>query len=309
MRDYARISPRFWTGTTGKQIKALGAEHQVVALYLLTAPQSNMIGLYYLPIAYLAHESGVPGDRCLSILADLSRLGFADYDHDAEVVWVRNAVNFQLYTSGANATDKQKKGAANRYAEAPECSLLGPFAEKYSQLIPIQPRKSESIDTHANPITMGIDRGNKNRTDQDTAQAQSKSEEQEQASAQEGGVRLSDFAVQIAKAKIAVALGSKDHARYSQLGKVEQYEIDHAIAEAKAHCVCNTGYVFGVIEGQRNQAAKAKAQPPVQKPRRNLSPSEERAQARAEEIQAEIEEHRRQRNAKKQENQANGRSA
>ena len=58
MRDYAIVSPRFWIGTTGRELRRLGPEVQVVALYLLTAPHSNMIGLYYLPIPTLCHETG-----------------------------------------------------------------------------------------------------------------------------------------------------------------------------------------------------------------------------------------------------------
>ena len=68
MRDYARISPRFWTGKTGKQIKEHSSDHVAVALYLLSSPHSNMIGLYYLPILYIAHESGVSEPRVKGVL-------------------------------------------------------------------------------------------------------------------------------------------------------------------------------------------------------------------------------------------------
>ena len=59
MRDYGKISPSFWTGKTGKAIKAGGQEAVVVAMYLMSSPHSNMIGLYYLPMMYLAHETGL----------------------------------------------------------------------------------------------------------------------------------------------------------------------------------------------------------------------------------------------------------
>ena len=59
MRDYGKISPSFWTGKTGKAIKAGGQEAVVVAMYLMSSPHSNMIGMYYLPMMYLAHEAGL----------------------------------------------------------------------------------------------------------------------------------------------------------------------------------------------------------------------------------------------------------
>jgi hypothetical protein len=42
MRDYAKIAPQFWIGSTGK------------------APHANMLGIYYLPPIFIAHEIGIP---------------------------------------------------------------------------------------------------------------------------------------------------------------------------------------------------------------------------------------------------------
>ena len=54
MRDYAKVSPKFWTGETGREIRRLdkeggsqgaskGVEGALVALYLMTSPHSNML--------------------------------------------------------------------------------------------------------------------------------------------------------------------------------------------------------------------------------------------------------------------------
>jgi hypothetical protein len=59
MRDYARVSPQFWIGSTGKAIRKRGMECQMVALYLMTSPHSNMLGLYYLPVVYIANDTGM----------------------------------------------------------------------------------------------------------------------------------------------------------------------------------------------------------------------------------------------------------
>lgn len=59
MRDYGKVSPHFWIGRTGKELRQAGPESQLVALYLLTSPHANMIGLYYMPLAFLSHETGL----------------------------------------------------------------------------------------------------------------------------------------------------------------------------------------------------------------------------------------------------------
>ena len=48
---------------TGRQLRAAGPDGMFVALYLLTNNHANMIGLYYLPLPYLVHESGLSLER------------------------------------------------------------------------------------------------------------------------------------------------------------------------------------------------------------------------------------------------------
>jgi len=96
MRDYARISPLFWTGETGRFIRSCGHEAQVIALYLLTSPGSNMIGLYYLPMVVLCHETGSPFEGASKALRRLSEGGFAHYDERSETVWVVEMARFQV---------------------------------------------------------------------------------------------------------------------------------------------------------------------------------------------------------------------
>ncbi|MCJ2205071.1 hypothetical protein K9T61_05110 [Escherichia coli] len=61
MRDYAKVSPRFWLGETGRELRKAGAEAQVVAFYLMTSPHANMLGdaprdkrTYFREINYIA---------------------------------------------------------------------------------------------------------------------------------------------------------------------------------------------------------------------------------------------------------------
>lgn len=96
MRDYGKVSPQFWTGRTGRKIRALGAEAQVVAIYLMTCPGSSMIGLYYLPLPILAHETGIPLEGASQALRRLSEAGFAEYDDENEIVLVPTMARHQI---------------------------------------------------------------------------------------------------------------------------------------------------------------------------------------------------------------------
>jgi uncharacterized phage protein (TIGR02220 family) len=130
MRDYATVSPRFWVGKTGKQIRAAGAAVQIVALYLMTSPNANMLGLYYLPIAYLAHETGLAPEAAQAALQKLREIGFCDYDDTAECAWVYEMAKFQIGAQ-LNEGDKRCTGVQREYLGLPVNRFLRPFFQKY----------------------------------------------------------------------------------------------------------------------------------------------------------------------------------
>lgn len=136
MREYARVAPQFWTGDTGRQIRALGPDAQRVALYLMTCPSSNMIGLYYLPVPTLAHEVGhVPPQGAREVLRSLEKAGFCFYDDVTEVVWVQEMARFQI-ADRLKPNDKQVAGIMaklvefknNRFSEA----FYGYYRERFN---------------------------------------------------------------------------------------------------------------------------------------------------------------------------------
>lgn len=130
MREYAKVAPQFWIGPTGKRIRQLGADAQVIALYLLTSPHANMIGLYHLPVPYISADTGIPIDGASKALQRLTDAGFCGYDADAEVVWVYEMSRDQV-GENLKANDKQCAGVANAYAHVPTNKFLASFYERY----------------------------------------------------------------------------------------------------------------------------------------------------------------------------------
>jgi hypothetical protein len=96
MREFGKILARFWTGQTGKEIRRSGTRCQIVALYLVTNPNANAIGLYYLPLATAAHELGIPADEIRKVLLRLRELRFAAFDEISETIFVFNMAKFQI---------------------------------------------------------------------------------------------------------------------------------------------------------------------------------------------------------------------
>ena len=150
MRDYAKVAPQFWIGATGKRIRKLGADAQVVAMYLLTSPHANMIGLYHLPVAYIFADTGTPFEGASKALDSLCEAGFWGYDKDAEVVWVYEMARFQIADT-LQAKDRQCTGVQNAYDSVPENRFLPGFYDKYQQAFHLTFKREFASPSEAPP--------------------------------------------------------------------------------------------------------------------------------------------------------------
>lgn len=130
MRDYSKVSPQFWIGSTGKKLRKAGVECQLVSLYLMTCSHANMLGLYYLPKMYIAHECGLTLEGACKGLQSSIEAGFCSYDDDSEMVWVHEMALYQIDTQ-LKEKDKRVLGVQNEYDALPECPFLKAFYDKY----------------------------------------------------------------------------------------------------------------------------------------------------------------------------------
>lgn len=132
MRDYAKITPFFWIDEQGKAIKQYGNKTQLLAFYLLTCPQATMIGIYYLPIPYIAHETQLSKKQVGDCLAHLSEVGFCIYDEASEYVWVINMAKSQI-GENLKANDNRIKNVEEAYQALPQLPFLKDFYDKYHE--------------------------------------------------------------------------------------------------------------------------------------------------------------------------------
>ncbi len=132
MREYAKVGPTFWTGSTGKALRRRGIEGVLVALYLVSSPHSNMLGLYYQPLMYMAHETGLGIEGASKGLQSCIEVGFCSYDPDTEMVWVHEMAAWQIAES-LSSSDKRCRGIQKDYEAVPDCPFVGPWFDRYRQ--------------------------------------------------------------------------------------------------------------------------------------------------------------------------------
>lgn len=131
MRDYAKVAPKFWTGRTGKALKVAGPEAVIVAMYLMTSPHANMIGLYHCPVAYIAIDTGLSLEGASKGLASCIEADFCQYDDSIEYVFVVEFAKYQLGDE-LDPKDKRCQGVANELAKVPKCLLHNSFRAHYA---------------------------------------------------------------------------------------------------------------------------------------------------------------------------------
>lgn len=153
MRDYAKMVPTFWTGKTGKALKSKGVEAVVVAAYLLSSPHSNMLGLYYQPLLYMAHETGLGLEGATKGLAWACEVGFCAFDEASEMVWVYEMAGFQI-APNLKASDNRCMGIQKDYDSLQENPFLGVFFDKYSQSFHLSAKRypSEKEEAPSKPL-------------------------------------------------------------------------------------------------------------------------------------------------------------
>jgi len=147
MRDYGKIAPSFWTGETGKLLKAAGPEAVIVAMYLMTSPHANMIGLYYLPKLYIAHETGLGVDGAAKGLSACVEAGFCAYDEDAETIFVPRMASYQVAES-LSVKDNRRIAVLRELDSVGSSEFADMFRQIYATPFCLEAHRYPSVPHH-----------------------------------------------------------------------------------------------------------------------------------------------------------------
>lgn len=152
MRDYGVVSPRFWIGSTGKTLRG-NAPAQVLALYLMTSPHANMIGVFHCPLIYMAHETGLSMEGASKALQSLIEAKFCTYEESSETVFVHRMAAFQIGDQ-LSEQDKRCKGVEREWNNIPSAQLRQAFFAIYSGSfhLPKQAKKTRGTEAPSKPL-------------------------------------------------------------------------------------------------------------------------------------------------------------
>jgi hypothetical protein len=136
MREFAKISVEFWTSQLGRKIRACEAEAKVLVFYLMTCRHTNMLGIYYLPLALISHEAGIATEGVKRGIEELIKVGFCSYDEESEYVWVHETAASQLGALKKN--DNRVKHANRVFKNLPKLPFLADFYKKYCDFLHLE---------------------------------------------------------------------------------------------------------------------------------------------------------------------------
>lgn len=152
MRDYGVVSPKFWIGETGKALRG-NAHAQVLALYLMTCPHANMIGVFHCPVLYMAHETGLGMEGASKALQSLIEAGYCTYDEASETVFVHRMAAYQVAES-LKAGDNRVKGVEREWQNITTARLKQAFFAMYSVAfhLPSEGKKNSPLQAPSKPL-------------------------------------------------------------------------------------------------------------------------------------------------------------
>jgi hypothetical protein len=130
MRDYARISPRFWVQGTGEKLRQ-SRSARTLALYLMSCPSSSMVGIYYLPIPTMAFELGFTEAEIRAALVALEELDFAHFDETDHLVYLPEGARYQVGET-LKPKDNKRKAVVKELAKWKRHRFAHLFWDRYA---------------------------------------------------------------------------------------------------------------------------------------------------------------------------------
>lgn len=150
MREYGVVSPMFWIGETGRALRK-NPNAQRVAIYLMTAPSSEMTGVFYCPLSSILNDVGIFEAPCKSLaspsegakegwsdplegvkqaILTLIELDFCFYDFESEFVFVKEMARWQI---GESLKEKDNRVVGLRkYVKSMPKPIAARFLKRYN---------------------------------------------------------------------------------------------------------------------------------------------------------------------------------
>lgn len=126
---YRTIETSMWSDP---KIRSLPPTGKLLFVYFVTNSHTHVSGIYYLPSVLAQHETGLENGSYDTLCHTLSELDLVQFDHEREIVWVKNMLHYQ------GVGDKTNISASNQLKclhNSPLCRL---FAKKYPKVLTVK---------------------------------------------------------------------------------------------------------------------------------------------------------------------------
>lgn len=146
-REYGTVLSKFWKAGTGKELRG-DANAQILALYLMTSPHANMIGVYFCTLGSMSYETGIPLEGASKALQRLIDEGFCRVDPATDEVFVTNMALHQI-GEHLDARDNRCKAVARELSMVNSSLLQREFHDLYAATFHLADRQPEPVDNKA----------------------------------------------------------------------------------------------------------------------------------------------------------------
>ena len=143
MKSFSKLYSDFWINYDNSEIVGLGVEAQLMALYLQGNSHRSMLGVYYLPLLYIASDLKLPVKKVRTALEKLCKINYCKYDEKTQYVWVHNLA-FEQIGEKVDERDNRIKALHAIWESLPsKLEFLEEIYQKYSTAFHFIPRVFE----------------------------------------------------------------------------------------------------------------------------------------------------------------------
>lgn len=142
-KPFSKLYSDFWINYYNSEVVGLGVEAQLMALYLQGNSHRSMLGVYYLPLLYIASDLKLPVKKVRTALEKLCKINYCTYDEKTQYVWVHDLA-FEQIGEKVDERDNRIKALHDIWESLPsKLEFLEEIYQKYSAAFHFAPHVFE----------------------------------------------------------------------------------------------------------------------------------------------------------------------
>lgn len=140
MKTFSKLYSDFWVNPDNAELMQLEVDAKLMAIYFQGNSHHNMLGVYYLPILYVASDLKQSAKKVQNALKSLCNVSYCKYDAKTQYIWVCNMALEQI---GEEISPKDNRTTAIQsiWNNLPiQIEFLSEVYDKYHNIFRLEPR-------------------------------------------------------------------------------------------------------------------------------------------------------------------------